>query len=72
MAHLKAVLLSQDAWVDRFDDGVLIQGEVQCLSGTAGGQQGLMGVGLFETLHQTRPGWRQGTRETAEREHSTI
>lgn len=54
-SHLKAVLLSQDARVDRFDDGVLIQSEVQRLCGAAGRQQGLMGVGLFEALHQTGP-----------------
>lgn len=50
-SHLKAVLLSQDAGVDGFDNGVLIKREVQCLSGTTGGQQRLMGVGLFEALH---------------------
>lgn len=55
-SHLKAVLLSQDARVDRFDDGVLIQSEVQRLGGAAWRQQGLMGVGLFEALHQTGPG----------------
>lgn len=55
-SHLKAVLLSQDAGMDGFDDGVLVQGEVQRLSGAAGRQQGLMGVGLFEALHQTGPG----------------
>lgn len=55
-SHLKAVLLSQDAGVDRFDDGVLVQGEVQRLGSAAGRQQGLMGVGLFEALHQTGPG----------------
>lgn len=55
-SHLKAVLLSQDARVHRFDDSVLIQSEVQGLSGTAGRKQGLMGVGLFEALHQTGPG----------------
>lgn len=54
-SHLKAVLLSQDAGVDGFDDGVLVQGEVQRLGGAAGRQQGLMGVGLFEALHQTGP-----------------
>lgn len=37
-SHLKAVLLSQDARVDRFDDGVLIQSEVQRLGSAAGGQ----------------------------------
>lgn len=55
-SHLKAVLLSQDAGVDRFDDGVLVQSEVQRLGSAAGRQQGLMGVGLFEALHQTGPG----------------
>lgn len=58
-SHLKTVLLSQDARVDRFDDGVLVQGEVQRLGGAAGRQQGLMGVGLFEALHQTGPGRRE-------------
>ena len=58
-SHLKTVLLSQDAGVDGFDDGVLVQGEVQRLGGAAGRQQGLMGVGLFEALHQTGPGRRQ-------------
>lgn len=57
-AHLEAVLLSQDAGVHGFDDGVLIQSEVQRLGGAAGRQQGLMGVGLFEALHQTGPGRR--------------
>lgn len=55
-SHLEAVFLSQDARVDRFDDGILVQSEVQRLGGAAGGQQGLMGVGLFEALHQTGPG----------------
>lgn len=50
-SHLKAVLLSQDAGVDGFDDGVLVKREVQGLGGTAGGQQRFMGVGLFEALH---------------------
>lgn len=42
--------------MDRFDNGVLIQSEVQRLGSAAGGQQGLMGMGLFEALHQTGPG----------------
>lgn len=58
-SHLKAVLLSQDARVDRFDDGVLVQSEVQRLGSAAGRQQRLMGVGLFEALHQTGPGRRE-------------
>lgn len=44
--------------MDRFDDGVLIQSEVQCLCSTTGRQQGLMGVGLFKALHQSGPGQR--------------
>lgn len=41
--------------MDRFDDGILIQCEVQRLGSAAGGQQRLMGMGLFEALHQTGP-----------------
>lgn len=61
-SHLKAVFLSQDTRVHGFDDGVLIQSEVQRLGSAAGRQQGLMGVGLFEALHQTGPKKRERER----------
>lgn len=53
--HLETILLAQDAGVDGLDDGILIKGEVQGLRGTAGRQQGLMGMGLLEALHQASP-----------------
>lgn len=40
--YLKAVVLSQDAAVNRFDDHFLLHAEVQGLYCTAGAEQGLV------------------------------
>ncbi len=41
--------------MDGFDDGILVQREVQSLGRAAWRQQGLVRVRLLEALHETHP-----------------
>lgn len=53
--HLEAVVLTQDAAMNRLDDHLLLHAEVQGLHCTAGAEQGLVGSRLLQPWHQMGP-----------------
>ena len=54
--HLKAVVLSEDAGVHRFDDDLVLHAEVQDLHSRAGAEQRLVGARLLQPRHEMRSG----------------
>ena len=63
-AHLKAVVLAEDAAVHGLDDHLLLHAEVQRLHAPAGAEQRLVGPRLLQPRHQMRSGGgREGDRD---------